>query len=255
VADLLEKIGQIAAAEEALRTYAARARGPQGTLPLARFLARQKRPSEALDLCEKAWKTAPSPEVVDTMLLILVVTRNDPQQAGRAERLLGTALAKEPTAADKLFRLAHLRIFEGRYDEAETLLRQSIDLGPGNTGPMNNLAWLLALRRREGDQALELVNRAIALVGPTPSLLDTRALVYLTLGKEDKAIQDLQESLASQRSASVYFHLAQAYAQTNNRPQAADAYQNAVALGFQPDLLDPLELPAYKKLIREVAQN
>ena len=43
---------------------------------------------------------------------------------------------------------------------------------------------------------LTLVNKAIEILGPITALLDTRGVAYLTVGKADLALVDLQEAAA-----------------------------------------------------------
>ena len=48
---------------------------------------------------------------------------------------------------------------------------------------MNNLAWVLARRRSDLEEASLLINRAMKIAGPLPELLDTRGCVCLALGQ------------------------------------------------------------------------
>ena len=91
-----------------------------------------------------------------------------------------------------------------------------------------------------------MVSRGIALVGPSPELLDTRGVIYLKLGKNDEAIKDFQACIEQTPSAPRYFHLALAEHQANQREAALEAWQKAKGLDVKQ--LHPLEHADYHKL-------
>src|SRR5207244_5954793 len=105
-----------------------------------------------------------------------------------------------------------------------------------------------------GDEALALANRAFEAVGAEPSLLDTRAVAYLALGRRDAAelaVRDLESVAAEAPSATTYFHLARAQALAGHRSEARRAWEAAARLGLRPDRLHALERPIYQQFTRE----
>jgi hypothetical protein len=85
-------------------------------------------------------------------------------------------------------------IDHGRYEDAEVILRQIAVRDPTKGARMNNLAWLLALRGDRGSEALDLINRAIALEGAVPGLRDTRTLAYLARARATSRSRTLKRS-------------------------------------------------------------
>lgn len=86
---------------------------------------------------------------------------------------------------------------------AERIERWRADLraAPGDTDLMNDIARVLATSSdpqvRNVDEALQLVNRALSLMGaPTPSILDTLGLVYAAKGQLDKALEATRKGYA-----------------------------------------------------------
>ena len=71
--------------------------------------------------------------------------------------------------------------------------RTAAERDENNLGAMNNLAVLLALQKRDLSKARQLVEKAVEIAGPLPALLDSRASVYLALGKPEQALTDLQQ--------------------------------------------------------------
>ena len=102
------------------------------------------------------------------------------------------------------------------------------------------------MKERRAGEALELVLRGIALVGPSPELLDTRGVIYLKLGKTAEAIKDFQACIDQTPSAPRYYHLALAEHQANQREAALEAWQKTKGLDIKQ--LHPLEHADYRKL-------
>jgi cellulose synthase operon protein C len=254
-ARLLEELGQYAAAEEMMRKYVAQARQPQTSLVLATFLGRRNRLAEALDLCEKAWGSSPPEVVAAAIVSALYAVPVDHSQCQRAGRSVESESTKMPSNAGLLFQLGNIRSLEGRFKEAEALYRESYARDPNNSGPLANLAWLLARRDGNGSEALEVIARAILLDGPTPDLLDTRAIAYLAMGRSDLAIKDLQDAVAVNPSGLKFAHLAQAYLMANRRIDAGAAFESAKAAGLRTENLAPLEKKACRGLLEELAQR
>jgi cellulose synthase operon protein C len=254
-AKLLEDLGQVAAAEQLYRRLAAERRQPQGVLVLAAFLGRQNRLAEAIDLCGSAWESCPTEAVALATVAVLFSAPIDLAQCRRAAQSLERELAKTPQNSAVLFHLGNIRCLEGRYQEAETLYRQSYALDQNNSGPPSNLAWLLARRDGNGGEALELVSEAILRDGPTPDLLEARAIAHMTIGRTGPAIKDLEDAVAVRPSALKYFHLAEAYLAASRRNDATAALRNAKTAGLNADALSPLEREKCRQVLAKLARE
>jgi tetratricopeptide (TPR) repeat protein len=252
IAALLEELNQGAAAERWYRQYVADSKLPEAALLLAKYLGRQNRLSEALELCERAWAVC-RPEVVgDASLDALRTARAGEDECVRVERWLERAVQQHPQATGLLLCLGGLHDLRGRYQNAEATYQQVIERDERSVVALNNLAWLLALGDGNGERALLLINRAIDIAGPVPGLLDTRAVAYLVVGRSDLALADLDESvrpgLGANVLASVNFHRVQAYQMAGKHLEAAKAWRAAKASGLEATLLHPLELKEYEEL-------
>ena len=190
-----------------------------------------------------------------TTVAVLFAAPIDLAQCQRAAQSLERELRKTPKSAALLFHLGNVRCLDGQYQEAERLYRQSYALDPNNTGPISNLAWLLARRDGNGGEALKLVSEAVDRDGPTADLLEARAIAYLTIGQSDVAIKDLEDAIAVQPSPLKYLHLAEAYLAASRRNDATAALQNAKTAGLNPDALSPLERENYRQLLATVARE
>ena len=252
LAATLERIGQPDAAERLYRQVAAGSDQPEAILALALFLGRRGQTRAALDVCQVVWARQPSPQVSNACLQILGANRTDATEPTRVADWLTRQLEREPTNPAYLFDLANVEDIRGHYDEAESLLRRVIAQAPQSSGPLNNLAWLLAVRGGKVDEALGLINRAIAIDGPDPDLLDTRSLVYLAQNQADRAIQDLEHAAASKPSPITYFHLAQAQNEAGNRQASRETFHKAQAEGLNERIVHPFERPRLRQLTAEL---
>jgi tetratricopeptide (TPR) repeat protein len=243
LADLSEKLGRFDQAEQLYHRLTDPRKASRDKLPLALFLGRRGRVKEALDICEPLWADERELEVVAAKCIEVVTAsdKDDPAQLDRAAGWLEKALAAVPAENLKVTRfltvgLGNLRERQGRYRDAETLYQRAIDKGDTDAIPYNNLAWLLALKDGNGKAALEYINKAIALKGAQPEFLDTRGVIYLSLGdKTQLAIDDLKKVVAADPSPSKLFHLAQAYNQANDKERPRSTLNRPRLRASQPD--------------------
>jgi tetratricopeptide (TPR) repeat protein len=255
-AALLRELGQLDAAEAMYRDSVARSKQPEAALVLAEFLSQRKRLPEALDLLDRAWQTCNPERVGRTSLAVLVRTSADASQVRRVQTRLEEAIGKNPGLISLPFDLANLQLRQGHYPEAEALYRRISEQDKSNEGPLNNLAWVLALAEGKGAEALTVIGQAIDRAGPTPTLLDTRALAYMATGRSDLAIKDLEAASAVGRpSPELYLHLAQARLMANDHKGADAAFRTAQAAGLDASSLHPLDKKTYDRMCIELTRR
>jgi cellulose synthase operon protein C len=224
-------------------------KGPYPELLLADFLGRQDRRDEALALCAQVGATAPPRLVIAVALGVLTGVSKDDPRLSKVEQWIHDAVAsKGDRLAALTEQLAVLRDFQGRFADAEHLYRQALQQDPRSERGLNNLAYLLALEGKS-DEALQLVQQRMQLTGPFGAALDTRATVFLAQGQYREAIQDLWASVATDATATRYYHLAVAYDMGGNQQDARKALGDAKRLGFQVQRLHLLEQPRCQELL------
>lgn len=252
-ARLLEELEQTDAAETLYRRYRKIASHPEDSLVVAEFLGRRGRLDEALDLAERAApKCRPETFALFCGGIVRVKGAADPQWQ-RVERWLTAASARSPKSLTVLLALAQLRDAQARYADAQAIYRKILAADPRNVMAANNLAVLLALRRK-GPEALEWSRQAIEQAGPQAPLLDTRGTAYLSAGQVKPALDDLEEAVAQHPTAPRYFHLARAYRAAKDHGAALLAYRKAKKLGLQANHLHPLERAEYE-IVRAEHEN
>ncbi len=253
-AALLEEIGVLKNAESLYRALATQSESVDNALSLAMFLARRNRADDALSVCETQ-RTKNNPDLVaSTCLYVLATADVTDDQCERVAKWLEEVIAKTPQAAEPLLRLGTIRDIQGRYKEAEAFYRRAIEADPSKCAiPLNNLAWILTFQSGREAEALGLIDRAIAIAGPLPDLLDTRAVINLSLNQSDKAILDMEKAVAASPTASRLFHLSEAYQVTNELRLARENFDKSVVAGLSAKKLHALERPIYQKLSIEFA--
>ena len=241
---LLEELDRPVEAEEMYREYvkAVGADQPEKELVLAAFLARRDRLTESLDVIESVWAKCKPETAARTAVAALRVGRPTPEHFQRVEGLLRDAIARNPMTTNLLVSLADLRDAQDRDAEAEKLYREVLTGNPRNPLALNNLAWLLAFQGGKAPEALELVNRRMEITGPSASVLDTRGIILLKLGRDEEAVQCFTDAAAQNPTAVFYFHLAEALKGAGRPNEAEKSWLKAKELGFKRTALHRLEL-------------
>jgi cellulose synthase operon protein C len=225
---------------------------PKKSLVLASFFARHARFDEALSLAEEALPTAPAAAMDKTGNDLLAGGLAKPPQLLRLERLLLASVEKDGRSPVALLILGELRMRQERFGDAIDIYREVLKTDKDNAAAMNNLALLLALEKKDLNESLRLIERAIELSGPVPALLDSRASVYLALGKPQLALADLEQVVSEEPRPGRQFHRALACFQLGQPQAAAQALGEARKLGLKPEDLNPLERPAYEELVAKL---
>ncbi len=81
-----------------------------------------------------------------------------------------------------------------RFDEAEAAYRKAIELQPRHVNSLNNLAYLLAEKRKNKAEALKLARKAYALSPGNPAIMDTLGYVLHLNGEDEEAVRLLERA-------------------------------------------------------------
>jgi tetratricopeptide (TPR) repeat protein len=236
-----------------LRDYVTKRKDdPERVFFLIGALQRRKQMAEALEYCEKAWKTCSPEPAGGASLATLKVGRPGDEDYRRVETWIQESLKRKPDSPVLSLQLADLYEMQGRLDQAEAIYRDVLRRDKENPVALNNLAWHLSQRPGRGAEALPLIDRALELLGPQASLLDTRAAVHLRTGRGDLAVADLEKVARDDPSATRLFRLAQAQHLTRDAKAAIASLERAKNSGLDPDRLQPAERESYQKMIADL---
>lgn len=126
--------------------------------------------------------------------------------------------------------LANAYQASGQYEQTETVLRDIIQRNPKNDVALNALGYMLSDRGQKLDEAITLIERALAEQPGNPSYLDSLGWAYLKAGKTADAIEPLERATRlAEGSSLLQDHLASAYFAAKRYKDAADAWTRALA--------------------------
>lgn len=258
VAALLEEIKQPDAARMVLEELIAIE--PAGRLDLAEMLGRRGAIDEGLDQCERALKQLPFARVMPPAVAILNANaaRAKPEQFRRVEAWFRRP-GNEQATKTSVLQLANLLDLQSRFPELTRLYQDFLartDVSERERAVVyNNLVYLLATQRKDVRSALEMIQQAIVVLGPSPQLRDTRALALLANGQTREAVEELKQVVADQPTGLNYFHLAMALAAANDVPAAQQAMRMASKTHqLTPDRVPTLERETYRELLNKLGR-
>jgi tetratricopeptide (TPR) repeat protein len=245
--------GALGPAAEAMYREAAQSGKPGDALALAVYLARTGRADEAVRLCAQAVKGGTPEQVAVAVTQIAYTPSVSEGQLGQLEACLKECLAGKPGSVQLRVLAAAFQTRLGRYAEAEASYRQILAKTP-SVPLLNNLAYVLKLQEGKAGEALEVLQKAVTLAGPTAELLDTRGTLYLHIGRTEEALRDLHAAVAQEPTAVRRLHLAQALQRAGRRADARQALARVAVADLDRSLILPGERAAYQQLRRELGR-
>jgi lipopolysaccharide biosynthesis regulator YciM len=263
---LFEEVGLLTDAEAAYKKYLAESDQPNAHVPLALFYIMRKQPEKAIALARE--RESKVPVVVTAQLLTGAVRMKRPAKAveEEIEKWLDDkirAAAGNPEAEAPLIGArAQLLDAQRKYDEAiaeyercvATFKRAPNPKGT-NDFAVNNLSMLLALHApKRAGEAAQMMTDLIAIRGPVPAYLDTRAVAYIQSSRPEDAVKDLQMALIQHERAAYRYHLAWALDLDPSKTRAIfpiDELKAAKRIGLADDDLHPIEYERYIELLKK----
>ena len=147
----------------------------------------------------------------------------------RAGELLDLALNRYPNHADLLFARVFVHDSVGDMAGSEADLQQIIRMQPENARALNHLGYMLADRTERYEEALALIERAIALEPEDPAIIDSLGWAQYKLGILDEALENLRRAYAAFPDHEVAAHLGEVLWALERREEAERVWQEALA--------------------------
>ncbi len=218
-------------------------------IPLASLLIRQGRIDDALKLVSERSATGTDADcsmfMVDAGVQAMSFT---PEQSAIMETFIQETMTRFGRTFSTLGGLAEYRICQNRIDEAEKVYQEGVVTSPNSIVTLNNLAYLWAIQKKNPEEAMKLVDRAVFYYGEQLQLRDTRAMIYLAMKQPDKAIADLTPQPNEKPTVVNLFHLAEAQWMAGDQQTAKITFDDAKQQGLVPSLLRTVELEMYQQL-------
>jgi len=147
-------------------------------------------------------------------------------------RLLEDWKEAEPQLADARFHFGVYFYEIGRFADAERELREAFRLEPGHGRALNFLGYSLAERRIQLDEALEMIERALAEDAWNGAYLDSLGWVYFQMGRYEEARGPLERAARElPKDATVLEHLGDLYHALGDVEAALSAWTRALTAG------------------------
>lgn len=176
------------------------------------------------------------------------------QQAGlpaKAKQLIDRSLNRYPGEVDLLF--ARVIYFDSikDLDSSEADLRSIIAIKPDDARALNHLGYMLADQTTRYEEALTLLESAIALNPGDPATTDSLAWAQYKLGRYEDALQNIRRAFAVFPDPEVASHMGEILWVMGRRDEALAVWQRA--LEDAPG--DPLVTEAMQRLQTQASQD
>jgi tetratricopeptide (TPR) repeat protein len=230
---------------------------PEAVIAAAGLLAADNRHADAFALIEKHARQLPPRMQAAAGLAALRSGGASDRQFAQVRTWLDAALAEDPDSLALRLNEGEFFALQQKYDLAEKSYQSVLDRDPRNVVALNNLAWVLAPRPDRAAEAMKLVDRAVAEVGLTGELLDTRARVRIAAKQFALAEKDLVEALSQEKTPLRLFHMAMAKEGQSppQKDEARDAFQKARDRGLEPRSIHPADLPMFRTFDAEMQKK
>jgi cellulose synthase operon protein C len=204
------------------------------------FLIRCDRHADAVAELERMQQGKDMDSLAKACLAMAQINTNEREVLQRATRVAEHVVSVRPSA-DSWFALGALQDRTEDYDGAEQSYRHGLAIASARIDALNNLAYILALRKKELPEARRLINQALENGGPRAALRDSLAMIELAMGDADAALSDADLACSEDPNPVHLFHLARLRMNKGDRKGATEALQKAREHGLTPVSLHPLE--------------
>lgn len=175
----------------------------------------------------------PRLEVLFTTIESSILIQED--YPSEAEQLLTTALNKFPNETNLLF--ARVLYYDSITDRegSERDLQQIIRMLPEDSRALNHLGYMLADQTTRYEEALQLIERAIAISPQDPAIIDSLAWSLYKVGRYEEALVHIRRAFADFPDDEVASHLGEILWALGREQEAMQVWQDA--LEDEPDSL------------------
>ncbi|AXI45325.1 hypothetical protein C1J03_04285 [Sulfitobacter sp. SK012] len=237
-ADLLESLGQY---ELAIEEYKAVPAGSPAyhaaELGRADGLRRLDKPTQAIEVLEQLTRSHGNLAVVHSTLGDLLRGQDDFDAAILS---YNRALELTPEGARARWRLFYSRgIAEersGNWTNSEADFRASLALNPNQPQVLNYLGYSLVEQNVKLDEALEMIERAVAAAPDSGYIVDSLGWAYYRLGRYEEAVVQMERAVELIAvDPVVNDHLGDVYWAVDRKREAQFQWSRALSLAKTPD--------------------
>ncbi|MFT7472780.1 MAG: tetratricopeptide (TPR) repeat protein [Kiritimatiellia bacterium] len=159
------------------------------------------------------------------------------EHSGAAEQLLNTALNKFPNETDLLFARVLYYDSQSNRDGSERDLMQIISMLPEDSRALNHLGYMLADQTTRHEEALELIERAIAISPDDPAIIDSLGWALYKVARYEEALVQMRRAFAAFPDDEVASHLGEVLWALGRFDEAMRVWQDALETDPQSPLI------------------
>ena len=195
------------------------------------------------------------------ILIRLASIEQSSNQNEEAIVLLERAVKIDPELKNTQIALATTLYQTGEAERAVSMYKELLEQYPNDVQILNNLAWILQEHDQRYDEALELVNRGLALSQNDIYLLDTRGNILANMNNRLADARDDYERLVELTPAnspprvSALLGLGRVYAKLKELDQAQHYLQDALEINRQIEVLTQEEISEIQNILDSSAAN
>jgi tetratricopeptide (TPR) repeat protein len=154
-----------------------------------------------------------------------------------AEQLLNTALNKFPNETDLLFARVLYYDSQSNKDGSERDLMQIISMQPEDSRALNHLGYMLADQTTRHEEALELIERAIAISPDDPAIIDSLGWALYKVARYEEALVQMRRAFAAFPDDEVASHLGEVLWALGRFDEAMRVWQDALVTDPESPLI------------------
>lgn len=180
---------------------------------------------------------ADNPERANQLIMIEAQVLVERGMQKEVFEVLDQAVAANSSDIDLLYYRAMTGQRFDRLDILERDLRRVIELEPDNADAMNALGYTLTDQTDRHEEALDLIERALAIKPNEAAFIDSLGWAHYRLENYDLAIQHLRRALELFQNDEVAAHLGEALWAIGNTKEAKEVWDKALKLAPESDIL------------------
>ncbi len=169
-----------------------------------------------------------SPGQAEALYLLQAELLQESDLTADAIGVLSEGLHDFPESLSLLYARAMAEETMGNIDAMEVDLRAVLALDANNATTLNALGYTLTIHTTRYAEAAELIERALTLSPGEPAILDSLGWVYFKLGRNNQAIDLLQQAYNKFPDPEVAAHLGEALWSTGKRDAARDIWRRSL---------------------------
>jgi tetratricopeptide (TPR) repeat protein len=170
---------------------------------------------------------------------VYVILAGVQMQSGRldeAEKSARKALELSPDDTQALIQLSSILDRAGKREASEKTLRELLKREPDNATALNNLGYFMVERGGGYEEALKLIEHAVAIDPTQGSFLDSLGWTHFKLGNIEKARQYLEKAtIYSRRNSTIHEHLGDVLREAGRLTEARKQWEKALEYSVEAD--------------------